>query len=127
MVDVVFPGDLCICVIENRHSDTGDRILAAAQAYLQGRGINAQAVNSDFLLPDMAERKVYKIGSYGIVPVNGMWETTVHISIQADMGTIEAFRSEAPEMTRKGLVAYGVTAAQLLEAVAGLFKKKEGE
>lgn len=120
MVDVVFPGDLCICAVERAHSDIGDRILAAAQDYLQGRGIDARAVSSDFLLPDMAERKVYKIGSYGVVPVNGMWETTVHIYIQADMGIIEAFRREPPEMVRRGLGDFGVSAEELLEAISAV-------
>lgn len=120
MVDVVFPGDLCICAVESQNSGIGGKIFAAAQSYLNERGIKAQATGSDFLLADMDERKVYKIGSYGIVPVDGMWETTVHIYMQADMGIIEAFRREPPEMVRRGLGDFGVTAEELLEAISAV-------
>ena len=72
---------------------------------------------------DMEARKLYKIGSYGDLPVNGMWEVTVHISIHADMKLIEACRDEPPEMMRIGLDRYGVTAEELLAAISGEIKE----
>ena len=119
MVDIVFPGDLCICVVEKNRSLAGDRILRAACDYLTAQGIPAVVNGSDFLMADMEARKLYKIGSYGDLPVNGMWEATVHISIHADMGLIEACRDEPPEMARIGLDQYGVTAEELLAAISG--------
>lgn len=111
MVDVVFPGDLCVCVVEKARSGVGDRLFQAAQSYLRERGIPA--------LADVEARQVYKLGSYGEVPTeSGMWETTVHISIHADRELIEAFRVEPPEMARAGLDKYGVTAQELWEAVS---------
>ena len=119
MVDVVFPGDLCVCVVEKARSGVGDRLFQAAQSYLRERGIPALADGSDFLLADVEARQVYKLGSYGEVPTeSGMWETTVHISIHADRELIEAFRVEPPEMARAGLDKYGVTAQELWEAVS---------
>ena len=119
MVDVVFPGDLCVCVVEKVRSNVGDRIFKAVQNYLQANGILAMADGSDFLLADREARQIYKLGSYGIVPTeSGMWETTVHISIHADRELIEAFRVEPPEMTREGLDKYSVTAEELWEEVA---------
>ena len=119
MVDVVFPGDLCVCVVEKARSNTGERILKAARDCLQERGVPALADGSDFLLADVEARQVYKLGSYGEVPTeSGMWETTVHISIHADRELIEAFRVEPPEMARAGLDKYGVTAQELWEAVS---------
>nr|DAV19021.1 MAG TPA: hypothetical protein [Caudoviricetes sp.] len=123
MVDIVFPGDLCICVVEKNRSRAGDRILRAACDYLTARGIPAGVNGSDFLIMDIVARKLYKIGSYGDLPVNGMWEATVHISIHADMELIEACRDEPPEMTRIGLDRYGVTAEELLAAIAGEIKE----
>ena len=121
MVDVVFPGDLCVCVVERERSNIGEQIFMAALECLQERGIMAMADGSDFLLADMETRQVYKLGSYGIVPTeSGMWETTVHISIHADRELIEAFRTEPPEMIREGLDKYGVTAGYLLEAIRHL-------
>ena len=118
MVDVVFPGDLCVCVVERERSNVGDRIFKAVQNYLQERGIPAMADGSDFLLADREARQIYKLGSYGIVPTeSGMWETTVHISIHADRALIEAFRVEPPEMLREGLDKYGVTAEELWEVI----------
>lgn len=118
MVDVVFPGDLCICVVEKTHSNIGDRLFQTAQSYLRERGIPALAGGSDFLLVDTAARQVYKLGSYGVVPTDGgMWETTVHLSIHADRALIEAFRVEPPEMLREGLDKYGVTAEELWEVI----------
>ena len=114
MVDVVFPGDLCVCVVEKARSGVGDRLFQAAQSYLRERGIPALADGSDFLLADVEARQVYKLGSYGEVPTeSGMWETTVHISIHADMELIELFRVEPPEMRRVGLNLYGITAEEL--------------
>lgn len=118
MVDVVFPGDLCVCVVEKARSNVGDRIFKAAQNYLQAKGVPVLADGSDFLLVDTAARQVYKLGSYGEVPTeSGMWETTVHISIHADRALIEAFRVEPPEMLREGLDKYGVTAEELWEVI----------
>lgn len=118
MVDVVFPGDLCICVVEKARSNVGDRIFKAAQNYLQAKGVPVLADGSDFLLADVEARQVYKLGSYGEVPTeSGMWETTVHISIHADRELIEAFRVEPPEMARAGLDKYGVTAEELWAAI----------
>lgn len=118
MVDVVFPGDLCVCVVEKARSGVGDRLFQAAQSYLRERGIPALADGSDFLLVDVEARQVYKLGSYGEVPTESvMWETTVHISIHADRELIEAFRVEPPEMARAGLDKYGVTAEELWEAI----------
>ena len=119
MVDVVFPGDLCVCVVEKARSGVGDRLFQAAQSYLRERGIPALADGSDFLLADVEARKLFKLGSYGEVPTeSGMWETTVHLSIHADRALIEAFRTEPPEMARTGLDRYGVTAQELWEAVS---------
>lgn len=119
MVDVVFPGDLCVCVVEKARSNVGDRIFKAVQNYLQAKGVPALADGSDFLLADVEAQQVYKLGSYGEVPTeSGMWETTVHISIHADRELIEAFRVEPPEMIREGLDKYGVTAQELWEEVA---------
>lgn len=123
MVDIIFPGDLCICVVEKNRSLAGDRILRAACDYLIARGIPAVVNGSDFLIADMEARKLYKIGSYGDLPVNGMWEVTVHISIHADMKLIEACRDEPPEMTRIGLEQYGITAEELLTAISGEIKE----
>ncbi len=123
MVDIVFPGDLCICVVEKNRSRAGDRILRAACDYLTARGIPAGVNGSDFLIMDMVARKLYKIGSYGDLPVGGMWEVTVHISIHADMELITACRDEPPEMTRVGLDEYGITAEELLTAISGEIKE----
>ena len=123
MVDIIFPGDLCICVVEKNRSHVGDRILRAACDYLTARGIPAGVNGSDFLIRDMKARKLYKIGSYGDLPVNGMWEITVHISIHVDMELIKACRNEPPEMMRIGLDRYGVTAEELLTAISGKIKE----
>ena len=53
MVDIVFPGDLCICAVEKNRSRAGDRILRAACDYLTARGIPAVVNGSDFLIADM--------------------------------------------------------------------------
>ena len=116
MVDLVLPGDLCICVLERRHSYPGDRMFRAVQDALRGRGIPAAARGSDFLLRT-PERRVRKLGSYGIARRGALWETTVHISVHADMELLRAFRSEPPEMERAGLDQYGVTAEELWEAM----------
>lgn len=116
MVDLVLPGDLCICVLERRHSYPGDRMFRAAQDALRGRGITAAARGSDFLLL-RGERQVCKVGSYGIARRGALWETTVHISVHADMELLRAFRLEPPEMERAGLDQYGVTAEELWEAM----------
>ena len=116
MVDLVMPGDLCICVVERRHSFPGDHILQTAQDALRARGITAAARGSDFLLLT-PERQVRKLGSYGIARRGALWETTVHLSIHADMGLLRSFRSEPPEMERAGLDQYGVTAEELLGAI----------
>lgn len=113
MVDLVMPGDLCICVLERRHSFQGDRILQAAQDALRDRGITAAASGSDFLLLH-GERQVCKIGSYGIARRGTLWETTVHISINVDSELLRSFRTEPLEMDRAGLDQYGITAADLL-------------
>lgn len=113
MVDLVCPGDLCICVLERRHSYPGDRIFRAAQDALRARGITAAARGSDFLLLT-PERQVRKLGSYGIARRGALWETTVHVSIHADMELLRKFRQEQPEMERIGLSQYGVTASDLL-------------
>ena len=117
MVDLVLPGDLCICVLERRHSYPGDRIFRAAQNALRGRGIPAAARGSDFLLLT-PERRVRKLGSYGIARRGALWETTVHISVHADMELLRAFRSEPPEMERAGLDRWGISAEPLWEAIA---------
>lgn len=118
MVDVVFPGDLCICVVEKTRSNIGDQLFEIAQNYLQARGIHALADGSDFLLADVEARQVYKFGSYGVIPTEtDMWETTVHISIHADMELIELFRVEPPEMRRVGLDLYGITAEELWDVI----------
>lgn len=116
MVDLVLPGDLCICILERRHSYPGDRMFRVAQDALRGRGIPAAARGSDFLLLT-PERRVRKLGSYGIARRGALWETTVHISVHADMELLRAFRSEPPEMERAGLDQYGVTAEELWEAM----------
>ena len=113
MVDLVCPGDLCICVLERRHSYPGDRIFRAAQAALQARRIPAAARGSDFLLLT-PERQVRKLGSYGIARRGALWETTVHISINVDSELLRSFRTEPLEMERAGLDQYGITAADLL-------------
>lgn len=113
MVDLVMPGDLCICVLERRHSFPGDRILQAAQDMLRARGITAAASGSDFLVLG-TDGRACKAGSYGIVRAGELWETTVHLSIHADMELLRAFRTEPPEMERVGLDQYGITAADLL-------------
>ena len=113
MVDLVMPGDLCICVVERRHSFPGDRILQAAQDALRARGITAAASGSDFLLLH-GERQVCKVGSYGIARRGTLWETTVHISINVDSELLRSFRTEPLEMERAGLDQYGITAADLL-------------
>ena len=118
MVDLVMPGDLCICVLERRHSFQGDRILQAAQAALRDRGITAAASGSDFLLLH-GERQVCKIGSYGIARRGALWETTVHVSIHADMELLRKFRQEQPEMERIGLRVYGVAAEDVLNDILG--------
>ena len=116
MVDLVCPGDLCICVLERRHSYPGDRIFRAAQDALRARGITAAARGSDFLLLT-PERQVRKLGSYGIARRGALWETTVHLSIHADMELLRSFRTAPPEMERAGLDRYGVTAEELLGAI----------
>lgn len=123
MVDLVMPGDLCICVLERRHSYPGDRIFRAVQDALRARGIPAAASGNDFLLG--GERQMYKLGSYGIARRGALWETTVHLSIHADMELLRSFRTEPPEMERVGLDQYGVTAEELLSAVEHLFYGKE--
>lgn len=116
MVDLVMPGDLCICVLERRHRYPGRRILRAAQEALRARGVPAAARGGDFLLL-REDRQICKLGSYGIARRGTLWETTVHISIHADMELLRAFRTEPPEMERAGLDQYGVTAEDLLGAI----------
>ncbi|WP_130869171.1 hypothetical protein [Intestinimonas massiliensis (ex Afouda et al. 2020)] len=118
MVDLVFPGDLCICVMERRHSFPGDGILKAAQQHLNRRGISAVAYGSDFLVRG-DDGNVYKAGSYGIVRAGELWETTVHISIHADMELLRKFRQEQTEMERIGLRVYGVAAEDVLNDILG--------
>ena len=122
MVDLVLPGDLCVCVLERRHSYPGDRILRAAEAALRARGVPAAAMGSDFLLLNR-EQKPCKAGSYGIARRGELWETTVHLSVHADNELLRAFRVETMEMERAGLAEYGVAAEELLEEI---FSEKGG-
>lgn len=122
MVDLVLPGDLCVCVLERRHSYPGDRILRAAEAALRARGVPAAAMGSDFLLLDRRQ-KPCKAGSYGIARRGELWETTVHLSIHADNELLRAFRVETMEMERAGLAEYGVAAEELLKEI---FSEKGG-
>lgn len=116
MVDLVFPGDLSICVLERRHSFPGDRILHAAQNALTTQGIPVTARSSDFLLL-YGGRTVRKVGSYGITRRDTLWETTVHISIHVNNELLRAFRMEPPEMDRIGLEQYGIAAEKLLNTI----------
>lgn len=118
MVDLVMPGDLCICVLERRHSYPGRRILRAAQEALRARGVPAAARGGDFLL-FREDRQIRKLGSYGIARRGALWETTVHISVNADNALLQAFRMEPSEMERAGLAQYGVTAEDLLRDIGG--------
>lgn len=122
MVDLVLPGDLCVCVLERRHRYPGDRILRAAEAALRARGVPAAAMGSDFLLLNR-EQKPCKAGSYGIARRGDLWETTVHLSVHADNELLRAFRVETMEMERAGLAEYGVAAEELLEEI---FSEKGG-
>ena len=117
MVDLVFPGDLSICIIERENNRQGVKIFERAQNYFQKSRIPAAANGSDFFM--LHDRlTVHKVGSYGVVHTkSGMWETTIHFSIHSDMNLLKSFKLEPPEMIRGGLEQYGVTAEKLLKEV----------
>ena len=118
MVDLVFPGDLCLCMVEKKHSFFGDRVLQCLQEYMKSKQIPASASGSDFLVLT-GPRSVGKLGSYGIVITDsGMCETTIHISIDADITLINRFRKEPLTTERVGAGKFGVTAEELLVEIS---------
>lgn len=118
MCDLILEGDLAIWRVERVPSAFGQELFRRVAEFLQSRGIHAYPQSGDFHLL-MGGEKPLKIGSYASLycPAHKMYETSAHIYLRADDALYRAVRKFPPDMARKGLGDYGITAKDILRAL----------